>query len=185
MIWPGQRKYRFCAAILISLAGLCAINTAQAKDKPSNRIVAGWVENIMLKNSGDVVKAKLDTGAKTSSINAVDIKHFRRDGQKWVRFSLVYPTAKGKTRRIELEKPLRRSVRVKEHESESMRRAVVDLQFCFAGQWRQAQFSLVDRSKFLYPVLLGRRFLQNHALIDPSASFLSKPNCSPGASKHE
>ncbi|MGJ8670063.1 MAG: ATP-dependent zinc protease family protein [Oceanococcus sp.] len=153
-------------------------NVAQANETHAdNRVLAGWVERIALRASGDELKAKLDTGAKTSSINATNIKRLKRDGKKWVQFTLEYQTAKGGPGKVQLEKPLRRNVQVKEHEGDNDRRAVVDLEFCFAGQWHVAQFSLVDRRKFVYPVLLGRRFLQTSTLIDPSATFLTETNC--------
>jgi hypothetical protein len=53
----------------------------------------------------------------------------------------------------------------------------VDLEFCFGGRWWQTEFSLVDRGKFHYPVLLGRGFLDGVAVIDPGATFVTEPDC--------
>ncbi len=163
-----------CLAIsLLTMA--CA---AGAKPAPAdNRVIAGWVEKVRLAASGDTVKAKLDTGATTSSINAVDIAIFRRDNEDWVRFTLKYENARHEPRAQPLERPLIRKIQIKEHAGENDRRAVVMLGFCFAGRWHEDQFSLVDRSKFVYPVLLGRRFLADATLIDPAATFITEPNC--------
>ncbi len=163
----------FVCALVIGLIS----PTSWADDDETNRTVAGWVERIKMAPWGDTLKAKLDTGAKTSSINALNIERFERDGDDWVRFTLSYKTTDKKQRERKMERPLRRNVRVKEHDRENDRRAVVDLSFCFAGQIHTAQFSLVDRSKFIYPVLLGRRFLESAALIDPKATFITEANC--------
>ena len=143
----------------------------------NGRIVAGWVEKLELKPWGDMLKAKLDTGAKTSSINADNITRFNHKDKEWVRFVLTYKTVQGEEVQRELERPVRRNIRVKEHAGKNVRRPVVELSFCFAGELHKTQFSLIDRSKFVYPVLLGRRFLQENSLINPAETFLTQPNC--------
>ncbi len=171
---PGRKlAVFFLLSVLLGAAPISQANPQHA----DNRILAGWVEKLALKATGDQVKAKLDTGAKTSSINATDIKRFKRDGKSWIRFTLEYETVRDEKRSKTLERLIRRNILVKEHEGENDRRAVVDLEFCFAGQWHSTQFSLVDRSKFVYPVLLGRRFLQEATLIDPASTFLTQPSC--------
>ena len=176
-VFVQRSRAVFACGLALLLTALYPFQSMAGPEHADNRVLSGWVEKIALKANGDVIKAKLDTGAKTSSINALDIQRFKRDGERWVRFKLAYKTAKGDRRTLPLERPLYRNVRIKEHEGENDRRAVVELAFCFAGQWRKAQFSLVDRSKFVYSVLLGRRFLQDHTLIDPAATFLTETHC--------
>lgn len=167
-----------CQLLLLSLLSI-NLASVQAQEEPAdNRVLAGWVEKVVLKTGSKAVKAKLDTGAKTSSINAHDIERFERKGDEWVRFTLKYETVDDQARSVELERPVYRNIRIKEHEGENDRRAVVKLDFCFAGHWHKAQFSLVDRSKFVYPVLLGRRFLREATIIDPDATFITEPSCS-------
>ena len=165
-------------ALIVFMAMLHIPASWADDDAYANRTVAGWVERVKLAPWGDTLKAKLDTGAKTSSINALDIERFERDDDDWVRFTLDYETVAGESREHRIERPVVRNIRIKEHEGENDRRAVVMLSFCFAGQIHSAQFSLVDRSKFIYPVLLGRRFLETATLIDPSATFITQPSCS-------
>ncbi|WP_158522967.1 ATP-dependent zinc protease family protein [Oceanococcus atlanticus] len=169
---------RWMTAGFFTLVLLLTSSASWADDAvETNRTVAGWVERIKLAPWGDTVKAKLDTGAKTSSINALNIERFERDGDDWVRFTLSYETAKDVRKEHTLERPVVRNILIKEHDRENDRRAVVELSFCFAGQIHSTQFSLVDRSKFIYPVLLGRRFLKSATLIDPSATFITEASC--------
>ena len=52
-------------------------------------ITAGWVERAVVYPDGVELHAKLDTGAKTSSINAPDPVFYQQDGRQWVRLELV------------------------------------------------------------------------------------------------
>ena len=137
----------------------------------------GWVERLAFDEGRILLKAKLDSGAKTSSINAEKIERFEKDGEDWVRFELVLKTVDGDFERLEMERPLFRNVRIKEHEGKNDRRPVVKLDFCFNGKKRTAQFTLVDRSKFIYPVLLGRRFLADRVVINPGRVHMTAPEC--------
>jgi len=169
-----RRLARLCGAI-----ALLHFTAAQAG---TGKVIAGWLEKIRLAAAADFpVKAKLDSGAKTSSINARNIAPFTRDGEQWVRFDLVLEGTDDSIRSVAMELPVARYVKIKRHGSQSTRRPVVDLEFCFGSRWWQTEFSLVDRGKFHYPVLLGRRFLDGVAVIDPGATFVIEPDCkSPG-----
>ncbi|MCG8536857.1 MAG: ATP-dependent zinc protease [Pseudomonadales bacterium] len=158
-----------------------AAQTTQAESKELNEItILGWIEWVYLQPSQLKAKAKLDTGAKTSSIHAKNIEYFEKDGEDWVRFqfssntrlkSHLYEPGKSK-KVITIEAPLVRRVLIKQHKRKSAERPVVFLPFTLAGQSYQAEFTLTDRSKFIYPVLLGRRFLKEVALVDPANTFL-------------
>lgn len=170
-----RRLARICGAI-----ALLQFTAAQAG---TGKVIAGWLENVQLAVATDhPVKAKLDSGAKTSSINARNIEPFTRDGADWVRFELVLEGADDSIRTIAMEQPVARFVRIKRHGGQPHRRAVVNLDFCFSGRWWRTEFSLVDRNKFHYPVLLGRRFLAGTAVIDSGETFVTEPDCqSPAA----
>ncbi len=68
-------------------------------------------------------------------------------------------------------------MRIKRHEGESQRRSVVELSVCLGDHRRKVEFSLIDRSQFDYPVLLGRSALAGIAVVDPAETFLSQPGC--------
>lgn len=158
------------------LAALLQPATLQAGSKKpdSGKVIAGWIEKVVLLDYGDEpIKAKLDSGAKTSSLHATEIEFFERDGEDWVRFTFEDKNG-GKKR---LERPEVRAVKIKDLGGGFDRRPVVELDFCFDGRLRKTQFTLADRSGFIYRMLLGRRFLADVAVIDPSATFLTKQVC--------
>jgi hypothetical protein len=140
-------------------------------DHGDQRIIAGWLETVVLSPWQKKLRAKLDSGAKTSSIHARNLQRFERDGEAWVRFDLP----KGKENKGELntiEAKLVRDVLIKRHKMPSVSRPVVALSFCINAHFYTAEFTLADRGNFNYPVLLGRRFMKNRILIDPAATFL-------------
>jgi hypothetical protein len=149
---------------------------AKEEHKPvavKEKVVMGWLESIFVKPWNRRLTAKLDTGAKTSSLHADKIEHFTKNGEAWVRFSLVNIEDR-RQEPIQVEKPLVRTAYIKSHERQASKRDVVTMTICKNGKDYEAEFNLVDRSNFNYPVLLGRSFLQDVALVDPSATFLFK-----------
>ena len=138
----------------------------------------GWLERIRLDPWDIVAKAKLDTGAKTAAIHATDIKRFDKDGQKWVRFKLALDHRDPNSETFLVERPLERDVTIKLRGTKhNDARPSVKLGFCLGGRRFEANFTLVNRSKFNYPVLLGRRFLADLAVIDPAVRYSSTPTC--------
>lgn len=151
---------------------------ALASSTDPGKVIAGWVEKISFTENGIITKAKLDSGAKTSSIHATNIESFRKDEQKWVRFELVLTDPEDKPFTVQMEAKRVRGVKIKNHDGNFDRRAVVELSFCFDGRWRRSEFTLADRSEFIYDVLLGREFLKGIAVIDPEQTFLTQAQCS-------
>ncbi len=135
--------------------------------------VVGWVEQVTLYPGAVTLKAKIDSGAETTSLDVEHVVHFRRNGSPWVRFELSV----GIGRRVVLERPEVRSVQIKRHGSPSQPRPVVMLELCLDSVLKQTEVNLTDRAGFIYPLLVGRRFLQGDFLIDPGHTFTSKPAC--------
>jgi len=163
-----------CVAVVLVLVGLTC---SYAEDKEPARVIAGWVENVAIENQDFEVKAKLDTGAMTSSIHALNIKSFKKNDTHWVRFDLPLMDKHGDLHQMTFEKPRARKVTIKNHDGKHDNRYVVELDICFNGRHYSAQFTLVDRGQFNYNVLLGRRFLSKVAIIDPLNSFLTTAVC--------
>lgn len=135
--------------------------------------VVGWVETVKVYPGGITVKAKVDSGAKTSSLDCECITPFKRDGKDWLSFSVK--NHQGDI--VRLEKPVMRIARIKRHFGQEQVRYVVKLGICLGSTYREAEVTLVDRTGFNYPLLVGRNFLGDDFLIDPSATFLNKPDC--------
>lgn len=171
------------SAALIS--GLLALSPAASADKDQEKpgkVIAGWVEKIILLDNGDEpIKAKLDSGAKTSSLHASKIEKFQRDGDDWVRFTFVDKEGD----KAEFERPEVRGVKIKDLDGGFDRRPVVEMDICFDGRLHTAQFTLADREGFVYRILLGRRFLAGVAVIDPEATYLTKERCTEAGRKDE
>lgn len=146
------------------------ITTSHA-DSKNTRIILGGLENIFLDPPGMTFSARIDTGAKTSSLNAVDMVEFERDGKPYIKFNVLHPDTKEK---VELTRRIRGYVRIKEHLSESHRRPIVRLRVMLANIDEHINFTLVDRSKFAQQVLIGRNLLQDLAIVDVSQKFTAQ-----------
>jgi hypothetical protein len=176
-------------AALLMLAGIAAIATATAADNsPPEPCVradglreAGWLQSIRLEPYGVRLTAKLDTGAKSSAIHAVDVEHFERNGVDRVRFSLYQDHAKQSGTKLTYDLPIEGSVRIKRNPGGPLdERLAVRLGFCIDGEAMEATFSLDDRSNLNYPVLLGREFLQDHFVVNAGKTFVFRYDCPSG-----
>lgn len=167
------RVHRTTAGAIVALALLAgpapAASTETDTTRQTTRTVMGWAEHVVLLPWGRKLKARLDTGAKTASLHATDIDEFEKDGEDWVRFEFDHEDHE----RIEIERPVIRHIRVIGED----RRPVVELSFCLDEARHTAQFSLTDRGSLTYPMLLGRRFLADVAIVDPAKRYLTKPDC--------
>ncbi|XKH61815.1 ATP-dependent zinc protease [Halomonas sediminis] len=147
-------------------------SAVQAEEK-----VFGWVEKATLKPWGIEVKAKLDSGALTSSLDARDIELFEKDDEDWVRFRLKLENqASGELFSDTLERPLYRELTVRGAGGRD-ERPVVLLKVCMGNTIYEEQFSLRDRGEMNYPLLLGRRTLSHLGLLDVRRTFMQTPDC--------
>ncbi len=170
------------AIISFSFPAITAASTDNANETEAERM--GFVEWMVMKDTGLRMKARLDTGAMTSSLHATDIEEFEKDGEEWVRFRLPLddhndidsPENQGIV--LEFERPLERTVLIKRKGASAQERYVVRMEFCIAGKMHETQFSLTDRGHFTYPALLGRRFMSDdNVLVDSADSFLAEERC--------
>jgi hypothetical protein len=136
--------------------------------------VLGWVERAKIYPGEMILDARLDTGAKNGSINARDIEPFDRKGAPWVRFRIVNRDGSS----LALERPLVREVKIQRHFGKRQRRPVVMLGVCVGDLYREVQVSLVNRTGFIYPMLIGRSFMKKQLVVDPAQRFTAPPKCS-------
>lgn len=135
-----------------------------------HKIVVGANEWIYLNPPGHHFQARIDTGAATSSLNALNVQQFERNGQRWVSFDLVASDAKTP---LHLEAPMVRKVKIRQASYEEIeRRPVVELDVALGNSIMQStEFTLTDRTQMKYPVLLGRSFLRDLTLVDVAIEF--------------
>ncbi|MCC6202798.1 MAG: ATP-dependent zinc protease [Gammaproteobacteria bacterium] len=164
------------AVTRISLLGLLASLLLAANCTAEPQIL-GWLEGAYLQPWGIRVRAKLDTGALTSSLHAEDIGTFERDGAAWVRFHLPYGRKEGYADGIIIERPLQREAVIKERVGESVVRYVVELDVCINGHTYRTPVSLFDRSKFNYPLIVGRTTLEGNIIVDSARTFIGEGEC--------
>jgi hypothetical protein len=166
-------KTGYLAILLLTLLpSLCAAGERAPK------MILGWLETTEFMDSGMRIKTKLDPGARTSSMQATNIEHFIKNGAPWVRFDFTDEDVDtGEERTLRLQGPLVREVEIKRHGAANVTRPVVAQEICLYHQINRAEFSLTDRGKFNYAILLGRSFLDGVALVDSSETFLSSPDC--------
>lgn len=163
-------------AVSVMVSTLSMSTAIQADDK-----VFGWVENASIEPWGIAVKAKLDSGALTSSLDARDIEVFEKDGEGWVRFRLkLEDQANGETFSDQIERPLYRELAVRGAGGRD-ERPVVLMDVCMGNTVYEEQFGLRDREEMIYPLLLGRRTISHLGLLDVRNTFLQDPECGENA----
>ena len=165
-------KYNATASFFFIVVLVIALNIHQplASDKLTK---AGWIEKARIYPGDLVMNAKLDTGAKTSSIHAENVTRFEREGKPWVRFTVKDDHGKSKV----LEREVHRIVKIKRHKREPAERPVIFLGICLGDIYRKTEVNLADRSNYEYELLIGRRFMDEQLAIDPSSKFLLHTNC--------
>ncbi|WP_116472558.1 ATP-dependent zinc protease family protein [Zobellella maritima] len=128
------------------------------------KLIVGETEDVWLEAVNDIFPARIDTGATTSSLSAKDITVFERDGKRWVSFSMAH---EGVAEELIVETPLVRRVRIRQASADdSERRPVVALTMRIGRLSEKTEFTLTDRSQMSYPILLGREFLKDIAVVD-------------------
>lgn len=141
------------------------------EDSHSNTL-AGWREWVRLPDV-DVpwIKAKLDTGARTSALHAYDIEPFERDGASWVRFR-VRPWQDSVEDEVLAELPVHDRRRVRSSTGHVQNRFVVRMRIVLLGEEVEGEFTLSNRDQMGFRMLVGREVLRQGFAVDASRSFL-------------
>ena len=117
------------------------------------------------------IKAKVDTGAKTSALHAYYVAPYERDGQTWVRFGL-HPLQKDSLTCIECDALVKDVRRVTDSGGHSEDRYVIDTTLVVKGEEYTVEVTLTDRENMRFRMLLGRSALKNRFLVDSAKSFV-------------
>jgi hypothetical protein len=147
--------------------------------------VIGWREWVGLPDLGiPAIKAKVDTGARSSSLHALDIELFRRGETHMVRFK-VYPFQRDRRRAVTAEAVLlgRRLVRNSSGQEEF--RPIIRTSIEVMGRAWLIYLTLARRDAMGFRMLLGRRAVRRKFLLDPGRSFLTGKARVPAARKRK
>lgn len=139
----------------------------------SETVLLGWREWIALPELGlSLVKAKVDTGARTSTLHACYVDGFHRGRERYVRFG-VHPLQKRTDVVIHGEALVVDQRRVTDSGGHREDRYIIRSRLVLAGQDWPIEITLTNRETMLFRMLLGRTALAGRARVDPACSFLT------------
>jgi hypothetical protein len=134
--------------------------------------VAGWREWVSLPDIGvPWVKAKLDTGARTSALHAFDLERFEKDGATWVRYS-VHPWQRSDAGAVDVEHEVHDVRTVRSSSGYADERFVVMMDISLVGRTITAEMTLSRRDEMGFRMLVGREALRQGFVVDPARSYL-------------
>lgn len=164
--------------IFIQLMRMLVVSVFVLQAAPSlaletDKRIIGWLEDASINSHALKIKAKIDTGAAVSSLNAKIMRNFKRDGEKWVSFRVKNKAGKS----ISLERRVTRIVKIKRKLALPIKRPVIELEICIGNVYRELEVNLANRENFDYSLLIGRNYLEDHFVVDSSLTFTTKPAC--------
>ena len=131
--------------------------------------VIGWVNSAIIYPEKLIVNARIDTGAKTSSVRGKSIKLFSKQGEQWL--SVIINDKKGHA--VKIKHRIVRFVRIKQHKGKPVRRPVIMLGICISNIHQEVE----ARAGFNYPLLIGRNYLAGNFFVDSANTFTVRPVC--------
>ncbi|MEM6909351.1 MAG: RimK/LysX family protein [Pseudomonadota bacterium] len=130
--------------------------------------VIGWRELVDLPELGlSRIPAKIDSGARTSSLHALALEEFEREGQRFVRFAVDWDGERRECEAIHVD------IRgITSSNGETQRRFVIKSPLKIGKLSFRAEISLADRSDMKFPMLIGRSALRRRFVVDSGYSWL-------------
>ena len=143
------------------------------KRKPQPTTIIGWKEWIELPDLGiPAIKAKIDTGARTSALHIFDLEEFFSNGRRMVRFG-IHPLQRRKDIVRFCEAPVLEKRRVKDSGGHTEKRYVIRTKAVMGSESWKIDLTLTNRDLMLFRMLLGRTAVENRFLINPGRSYLT------------
>ena len=140
------------------------------KNTPAKDVV-GWREMVALPELGlDQIPAKIDTGARTSSLHAEVLEEIEREDGRYVRFAVDWDGVRHEGVAVHVD------VRgITSSNGETQKRYVIKTPLKIGDKQFKAEISLADRSDMAFPMLIGRTALRRRFLVDSGHSWLASP----------
>lgn len=136
------------------------------------KVIIGWREWLKLPDLGiERIKAKVDTGARTSSLHASNIRFENRGGQKYVLFE-VHPLQRDSHRQAVCEAPLLEWRYVRNSGGKRTLRPVIETVVEIGEHAHVVELTLISRDEMGFRMLLGRQAIKSDYWVDPARSYL-------------
>lgn len=141
-------------------------------DKTNTKITLGWREWVQLPELGlQNIKAKVDTGARTSALHAFEVEQFDNDGVRSVRFK-IHPNQRDNNTAVVCSAVLIDERVVRDSGGHKEKRLVIATPISIGKHVWAAEFTLTARDDMIFRMLLGRTAIRGRATVDPARSFL-------------
>ncbi|MDB5478322.1 MAG: ribosomal protein modification protein [Alphaproteobacteria bacterium] len=139
------------------------------------RTVIGWAEWVTLPQLNlPLIKAKIDTGARTSALHAFSIETFKKRGAPWVRFQ-IHPLQGNRKISVTCEAPVVDRRMVTDSGGKSERRLVIETLAQIGDVTRRIEITLTNREKMAFRMLLGRQAISKFDfLVNPAYTRMLK-----------
>lgn len=143
--------------------------------KGKSPTVIGWREWVALPDlGGAVVRAKIDTGARTASLHAFGLELFERNGEEYARFA-IHPDHRSPGPAVIVETPVLGHRAVRNPGGRSEERPLIRTKVVIGRYRFTTELNLTRRDMMGMPMLLGRQTLRRRFVVDPGRSFLIGP----------
>jgi hypothetical protein len=146
-------------------------STRRPKKSPRPLPVRGWREWVRLPDLGvETIKAKVDTGARTSSLHAFDMEELLVNGVEHIRFK-IHPEQRRSHPTLTVELPLVARRRVRDSGGKAELRPVVETVVELMGRKWPIELTLTGRDAMGFRMLLGRQAIRRRFVVDAGGSF--------------
>ncbi len=136
------------------------------------KMTVGWRERLSLPGLGiGKIKAKIDTGARTSCLHAFKLESFTKEEKLWVRF-WIHPLQHDVDTVVVCEAEVIEERTVRDSGGHEESRYVILSDICLGGQTWPAEITLTNRENMAFRMLLGRTAMHHRIVVDPTESFL-------------
>ena len=151
------------------------------RSKPKERPLVGWREWVALPELSSLpLKAKVDTGARTSTLHAFDLSLGKRNGELWVEFE-VHPVQRSRAHAARVAVPVVGLRRVRSSTGHSEQRPVIRTPIRIGDHYYEIDVTLTSRDEMGFRMLVGRAAIRRRFWVDAGRSYLhQEPSTSAG-----